>query len=102
MEVIIQPTAQAVNGIAACMVARLLREKPSAVLSLATGSTPLMFYGELIAMKLDWRKVTVFNLDEYVGLSPEHPASYHHFMLDNLFRHVNISAKNVNVPDGLA
>ncbi len=53
-------------------------------------------------MKLDWRKVTTFNLDEYVGLSPEHAQSYHSFMWENLFRHVNIARKNVHIPDGLA
>jgi len=55
------------------------------VLGLATGSTPLLLYRELIALKLDWRQVTTFNLDEYIGLSPAHPQSYHSFMRENLF-----------------
>lgn len=102
MEIIIQPTAETATSVAARIIARLLREKPDAVLGLATGSTPLLLYRQLIAMKLDWRKVTTFNLDEYIGLPPEHSQSYHSFMWKNLFQHVNISKRNVNIPDGLA
>jgi glucosamine-6-phosphate deaminase len=101
MEIIIQPTPDAASAIAARMVARLLREKPDAVLGLATGSTPLSLYRELVRMKLDWSRVTTFNLDEYVGLAPDHPASYHRFMRDNLFRQVNIAEANIHIPDGL-
>jgi glucosamine-6-phosphate deaminase len=64
MEIIIQPTAEAASAIAARLVGRLLGEKPDAVLGLATGSTPLLFYRELVQMKLDWSCVTTFNLDE--------------------------------------
>ena len=53
-------------------------------------------------MQLDWSRVRTFNLDEYLGLAPEHPQSYHHFMWENLFRHVNIRPENVHIPDGLA
>ncbi len=102
MEIIIQPTAEAATSVAARLIARLLREKPAAVLGLATGSTPLLLYRELIALKLDWRQVTTFNLDEYVGLEVAHPQSYHSFMWENLFRHTNIAKKNVHIPDGLA
>lgn len=102
MEIIIQSDAEAAARVAAVIVARLLHEKPNAVLGLATGSTPLPFYRALVGMKLDWRKVTTFNLDEYVGLPPTHEQSYHHFMWENLFRHVNISRKNVHIPDGMS
>ncbi len=102
MEIIIQPTAEAATRIAARVMARLLREKPNAVLGLATGSTPLQLYRELAQMNLDWRRVATFNLDEYVGLSPQHPESYHNFMRENLFQHVNILQKNVHIPDGMA
>ncbi|MEI6085537.1 MAG: glucosamine-6-phosphate deaminase [Verrucomicrobiota bacterium] len=102
MEIIIQPTPEAASIIAARIVARQLREKPNAVLGLATGSTPLLLYRELAKMKLDWSAVTTFNLDEYVGLRPEHPQAYHHFMWENLFRHVNIQRDNVHIPDGMA
>jgi glucosamine-6-phosphate deaminase len=102
MEIIIQPTAEAATEIATRIVARLLREKPNAVLGLATGSTPLLLYRALVRMKLDWRKVVTFNLDEYLGLPNGHEQSYHSFMWENLFRHVNISKKNVHIPDGMA
>jgi len=78
MEIIIQSTTEAATEIATRIVARLLREKPDAVLGLATGSTPLLLlYRALARMKLDWRKVRTFNLDEYVGLPNEHTQSYH-------------------------
>jgi len=102
MEIIIQPTAEAASATAALMVARLLREKPDAVLGLATGSTPLLLYRELVQMKLDWSRVTTFNLDEYVGLTPDHPASFQRFMWENLFSRVNIVKSNVHIPDGQA
>lgn len=101
MEIIIQSTAEAATITAARMLAGVIRKKPNVVLGLATGSTPLLLYRELALMKLNWRKVTTFNLDEYVGLAPEHPQSYHSFMRENLFRHVNIAKKNVHIPDGL-
>ena len=102
MEIIIQPTPDAATEIGARIIARLLREKPDAVLGLATGSTPLPLYQKLIAMNLDWSKVTTFNLDEYIGLPREHPQSYHSFMWENLFRHVNINPANIHIPDGNA
>lgn len=102
MEIIIQPTPQAATDVAARIIARLLREKPDAVLGLATGSTPLLLYRTLIAMDLDWSRVTTFNLDEYIGLPCEHPQSYHSFMWENLFQHVNIAKDRVHIPDGNA
>lgn len=106
MEVIIQPTAEAASLEAAKKVAALVRSKPNAVLGLATGSTPLGLYRELIRMHrdegLDFSQVTTFNLDEYVGLGAEHPASYHHFMWQFLFSHININPSRAHLPDGLA
>ena len=102
MEIIIQPTAEAATNVAARIIARLLREKPDAVVGLATGSTPLLLYRTLIEMNLDWSKVTTFNLDEYIGLPREHPQSYHSFMWENLFKHVNITRENIHIPDGNA
>ena len=102
MEIIIQPTAEAATSVAARIIARLLQEKPNAVIGLATGSTPLLLYRELIAMQLDWSRVTTFNLDEYIGLPADHPQSYHRFMWDNFFSHLNIDPKNVHIPDGMA
>jgi glucosamine-6-phosphate deaminase len=102
MEVIIQPTADASTEIAARIIARIMKNKPDSVLGLATGSTPVPLYRKLIAMNLDWSRITTFNLDEYVGVPPEHPQSYHHFMWENLFNHVNIRKENVHIPDGMA
>jgi glucosamine-6-phosphate deaminase len=102
MEIIIQPDAAAANNVAARLFAHAIRQENGVVLGLATGSTPLALYQQLVALKLNWRKVTTFNLDEYVDISPQHPQSYHSFMWENLFRRVNISAKNVHIPDGLA
>ncbi len=91
---------------AAKIVAALVRRKPDCVLGLATGSTPLGLYKELIRMHkeegLDFSKVTTFNLDEYVGLPPEHDQSYHYFMWENLFKHINIDPGRVHVPHGMA
>ena len=102
MEIIIQPTPEAATHVAARIIAGLLREKPDAVLGLATGSTPLLLYRTLIEMNLDWSKITTFNLDEYIGLPREHPQTYHSFMWENLFRHINISKERVHIPDGNA
>jgi len=105
MEVIIQPNAEKASEIAARLVARQVREKPKSVLGLATGGTPLKLYEMLIKMHreegLDFSGVMSFNLDEYVGLSPDHPASYHYFMERNVFAHLNIPQKQRNIPDGL-
>jgi glucosamine-6-phosphate deaminase len=59
-------------------------------------------YRQLVAMKLDWNRVNTFNLDEYVGLAPEHTQSYHHYMWENFFQHVNIKKESVHIPDGRA
>lgn len=106
MEVIVQPDQETASQIAASIVARRVREQPDAVLGLATGSTPLLLYRELIRMHreegLDFSRVTTFNLDEYVGLDQNHPASYRVFMQENLFDHINIAPENIHIPDGMA
>jgi len=105
MEVVIQSTADEATAIAARMIARCVRQKPASVLGLATGSTPLKLYKALIEMHrqgLDFSRVTTFNLDEYVGLGPDHYASYNRFMEENFFAHVNIPRSNIHIPDGLA
>jgi glucosamine-6-phosphate deaminase len=104
MEVIIQDSYEEISCQAARIVARTLYSKPNAVLGLATGSTPLGMYKELIRMHqeeaLDFSRVTTFNLDEYVGLRKQHSQSYHYFMQENLFKHVNISQQNIYIPSG--
>ena len=102
MELIIQPSPDQATEIAAHTIAALIQRKPDAVLGLATGSTPLGLYRQLIRMNLDWRWVRTFNLDEYVGLPIDHPQSYHAFMHDKLFRHINIDPRHVHIPDGNA
>ena len=104
MEIIICDTYEAMSQGAAKVVARLLNSKPNAVLGLPTGSTPLGLYKELARMHksegLDFSRVTTFNLDEYVGLRKDHPQSYHYFMHENLFKHINIPTQNVYLPSG--
>jgi glucosamine-6-phosphate deaminase len=89
---------------AAAIFAQQIREKPGTVLGLATGGTPLDLYQQLIRMHkeegLDFSRASSFNLDEYVGLSGEHPQSYRYFMNENLFNHININKLNTRVPDG--
>jgi glucosamine-6-phosphate deaminase len=102
MEVIIQPHAAAAASMAARIFAHTIRTRPAAVLGLATGSTPLPFYRDLVAHGLDWSRLTTFNLDEYVGIGGDHPQSYRAFMREHLFRHVNIDPARIHVPDGLA
>lgn len=104
MEVVICPTYEEISKQAARIVADLLNEIPDAVLGLATGSTPMGLYKELIRMHkeegLDFSHVTTFNLDEYVGLSHDHPQSYYYFMWENLFKHINVPVENIHVPSG--
>src|SRR3989338_98993 len=106
MEVIVKNTYEEMSRLAAEMIAKAVRSKPNAVLGLATGSTPVGTYKELIKMNkqegLDFSQVTTFNLDEYVGIPPTHDQSYRYFMNDNLFNHINIDKKKTNVPDGMA
>jgi len=105
MQVIVKDSYEEISKIGAQIIANAINKKPNIVLGLATGSTPVGMYKELIRMHkeegLDFSKVTTFNLDEYVGLSPEHDQSYYYFMRENLFDHVNIELSKVHVPSGL-
>ena len=104
MEVIIQKDYQQLSRVAARIVVEVLNSKPNAVLGMATGSTPLGLYQELVRLyeagEVDFSRVTTFNLDEYVGLPVSHPQSYHYFMHENFFSHVNIPPQNINIPSG--
>ncbi|MFO0816568.1 MAG: glucosamine-6-phosphate deaminase [Pirellulales bacterium] len=106
MRVIIEKDSAAVSRRAASFIARLIRRKPACVLGLATGSSPVGAYQELIRMHreegLNFTRVTTFNLDEYVGLAPTHPQSYRTFMQQQFFDHVNLPANQTHVPDGRA
>jgi len=84
------------------IMAKQIKTKPDSVLGLATGSTPVGTYRELVRKGLDFSGLTTFNLDEYYGLGPDHLQSYHHFMFVNLFDHVNVDPKRIHIPDGRA
>ena len=104
MQIFIFDTYEEMSKAAARTVAKTLNSKPNAVLGLPTGSTPLGLYQELIRMHkeegLDFSQVSTFNLDEYVGLSADHPQSYHYFMNENLFKQINIARQNIYIPSG--
>jgi len=106
MEIVIQPDAEKAGALAARIVAQVIREKPHAVIGFPTGSTPLGFYTNLVRMHkengLDFSRITTFNLDEFVGLAPAHPGSYHAYMDRHLFAYVNVDRDRVHIPDGLA
>ncbi|WP_294390058.1 glucosamine-6-phosphate deaminase [uncultured Clostridium sp.] len=106
MRLMITESYEELSKAAAEEFAKVIKEKPNAVLGLATGGSPVGMYKELIKMyeknELDFSKVTTVNLDEYIGLNPEHNQSYRHFMNENLFNHININIANTFVPNGLA
>src|SRR5882724_1815880 len=97
MLVVLKDTDREVGREAARIVASAVRSNPQIVLGLATGSTPLGMYEELIALhrsgSLDFSKATSFNLDEYLGLTRDDPQSFHYFMHSNFFSHVNFSPR---------
>ena len=106
MRILITENYEQLSTEAAKIVAGQIYLKPNSVLGLATGSTPLQMYKNLIAVHetigLDFAQVTTFNLDEYIGLSADNPQSYHYFMQENFFRHINIRPENIFIPDGMA
>ena len=91
---------------AANVVAEIVSAKPNCVLGLATGSSPINMYRELIRKnesgEISFKQVRTVNLDEYVGLTPDHDQSYRYFMNENLFNHIDIDKANTNVPSGIA
>lgn len=106
MRVIIEKDPESASKRATEFIAKLIKRRPDAVLGLATGSTPLKIYDELVrrheAGELDFSGITSFNLDEYVGLAPTDPCSYRYFMQKHLFDRINIPHANTFVPDGRA
>lgn len=106
MEVVIFKDYDAICLDAAREVSDLVRNKPNCVLGLATGSTPMGVYKELIRMHqeegLDFSKISTFNLDEYVGIPTSHEQSYYTFMHENLFNHINIQPERIYIPSGAA
>ncbi|MFG6387104.1 glucosamine-6-phosphate deaminase [Muribaculum intestinale] len=111
MRLIIEPDYATLSRWAACYVAsRINAFKPTAerpfVLGCPTGSSPLGMYRNLIELykegKVSFRNVVTFNMDEYVGLPEDHPESYHSFMWNNFFSHIDIAKENVNILNGNA
>lgn len=111
MRLIIQDSYDKISQWAAAYIVKRIKEfAPTAdrpfVLGLPTGSTPYGTYKELIRLYkeniVSFKHVVTFNMDEYIGLPKDHPKTYHTFMWDNLFRHIDILPENVNIPDGNA
>ncbi|MBS9784475.1 MAG: glucosamine-6-phosphate deaminase [Oceanivirga sp.] len=111
MRVLILENKEKLSKLVADMVVKRIKDfNPSSerpfVLGLPTGSTPILVYKELIELykkgEISFENVVTFNMDEYVGLSPEHNQSYHYFMHQNLFDHIDIKKENINILDGLA
>lgn len=106
MQVRIFSNADQVGQATAVLIAAQVLRKPDSVLGLATGSSPIPTYHALVDMHraglLDFSRTVSFNLDEYVGLDPHHPCSYHAFMQEHLFGRINIRPENVHIPDGSA
>ena len=106
MNVLIYNTEEQIGIAAGNYMCGQVLQKPNSVLGLATGSTPLKPYSQMIELYkkgvVDFSKVTTFNLDEYVNLDVNDKNSYHSFMHENLFDHINIPAENINFLDGNA
>ena len=106
MKIYCTDTYEQMSRKAASILAAQIVQKPDSVLGLATGSTPIGTYEMLVQWckngDLDFSAVKTVNLDEYVGLTPDHDQSYRYFMQTNLFDHVNVDPANTNVPDGMA
>ena len=104
MRIIETKTYEDMSKQAANIIASVVTLKPDCMLGLATGSSPIGTYEELVkkyeAGELDFSEVTTVNLDEYKGLPKENKQSYYYFMHDNLFDKVNIKPENTHLPDG--
>lgn len=106
MKPVICKSYEEMSAYAAKELAAAIKAKPQFVLGLATGSTPVGMYKELVAMnksgEVDFSGVTTFNLDEYYPIKRDNSQSYYTFMYENLFSHINIDHKNVHLPNGEA
>src|SRR5215831_8691675 len=104
MRVLVTPDYRTLSQTAAELVIKALRAKSHLSLGLPTGRTPLGMYEGLVKKHreehLDFSELRTFNLDEYLGLPQNHPKSYHTYMRQNFFQHVNVSSANIQIPDG--
>lgn len=105
MKIIVCENYAEMSARAAALIADLVKAKPDCVLGLATGSTPVGMYKELIAKntagEISFKDVTTYNLDEYYPIEPTHEQSYRYFMNVNLFDHIDINKEKTFVPNGL-
>jgi glucosamine-6-phosphate deaminase len=106
VEILIRPTPAHVARLVARIVSDRVRAKPELVLGCATGRTMEAVYDEIVAVHdaghVDLARVRTFNLDEYVGLSPEDPRSYHRYMRERLFDRVGLTLERTRLPNGVA
>jgi len=106
MEVIIRPDHQQATLLAARIIEKELRARPTLVLGLATGRTMESVYACLVRRHretgLDFSRCRTFNLDEYIGIPPQHPGSYGSYMRQHLFSRVNLDPAHTHLPDGMA
>jgi glucosamine-6-phosphate deaminase len=106
IRVTVFPNDRAAAKALACRTAEALAARPSLVLGLPTGRTPVRLYNELVSLaahgKADFSQVRTFNLDEFLGIPPSHPGSYRTFMEDHLFRHAGIPDARINFLNGAA
>jgi glucosamine-6-phosphate deaminase len=104
MRVLVTPDYRALSQAAAELVIKAVRGKPDLTLGLPTGSTPLGLYEEIVKTyrdeHIDFSRLRTFNLDEYAGLLHEAPKSYHTYMRQHFFQHVNVSPENIHIPEG--
>lgn len=102
MKIIVVEDYNELSQLAADMIASVIKENPACTLGLATGSSPIGTYTNLIKMyenkEISFKDVKSYNLDEYVGISRSHPESYYRFMHDKLFNHVDMKEENIHVP----
>lgn len=105
MRIIVCENYEEVSKKAAQMILSQVTLKPNSVLGLATGSTPIGMYENLVKLNengdIDFSEVRTFNLDEYYNLPKENDQSYHYFMYKNLFDHININPENIHIPNGM-
>ncbi|GIQ68810.1 glucosamine-6-phosphate deaminase [Xylanibacillus composti] len=105
MRIIRTENYQELSRQAADMIQAAIENKPDCVLGLATGGTPIGTYQQLVERyregSLDFSSVTTFNLDEYYGVSSDQEQSYHAFMFEHLFRHINVSHERIHIPFGM-
>ncbi len=106
MKLILCKTYEEMSSAAADEISELLQVNPHCTLGLATGSTPVGMYRQLVRRyekgELDFSEVTTFNLDEYYPISQRNDQSYYYFMRKNLFDHINVAPENINIPNGSA